>query len=142
LNYLLDTNVVSEWVKPRPDSTVARWLAEADEDRVWLSVITFAEIRLGVENMAAGPRRDALRSWLQNDLPARFEGRIIGVGLVVAEAWGTIMAFAKKASASLNAMDAFFAATALARNLTLVTRNTKHFEKLGIVILNPWIETH
>ncbi len=142
MNYLLDTNVVSEWVKPRPDSNVARWLADAEEDRVWLSVITFAEIRLGVESMAPGPRRDALRSWLQNDLPARFEGRIIGVGLVVAEAWGTIMALAKKAGASLNAMDAFFAGTALARNLTLVTRNTKHFEKLGIAILNPWTGTH
>ena len=89
MNFLLDTNVVSEWVKPRPNANVVRWLAETDEDRVFLSVITFAEIRLGVEEMVAGWRRDGLTRWLQVELPARFEGRILGVDLAVAEGWGT-----------------------------------------------------
>jgi len=138
LNYLLDTNVISEWMKPRPDPNVARWLAEADEDQIWLSVITFAEIRLGIEEMAAGRRRDALLTWLENDLPARFEGRIIGIGLAVAAAWGVIMARSRKAGRSLNGIDAFLAAIAQVRGLTLVTRNTKHFESLGLELLNPW----
>src|SRR5579862_94444 len=59
LNFLLDTNVVSEWVKPQPEPNVLRWFAEAEEDSVWLSVITFAEIRFGVERMAPGRRRAA-----------------------------------------------------------------------------------
>lgn len=142
MNYLLDTNVVSEWGRPRPDTNVARWLAEADEDRVCLSVITFAEIRQGVEEMPAGRRRDALKSWLQNELPARFEGRILGVDRVVAETWGAVMARSGKLGVNLTAMDAFFAATAEAHGLTLVTRNTKHFERLDISLLNPWDERH
>jgi len=140
LNFLLDTNVVSEWVKPRPNANVVRWLAETDEDRVFLSVITFAEIRLGVEEMVAGWRRDGLTRWLQVELPARFEGRILGVDLAVAEGWGDLMARGSKIGLNLSVIDAFFAATAAAHGLTLVTRNTKHFERLGASLINPWLE--
>lgn len=142
MNYLLDTNVVSEWVRTQPNSNVVRWLAEADEDRVCLSVITFAEIRRGIQEMPAGPRREALTSWLQDELPARFEGRILDVDRVVAEAWGTLMAASSKVGANLSAMDAFLAATAEVHGLTLVTRNTRHFEKLDIPLLNPWDKGH
>jgi predicted nucleic acid-binding protein len=89
LNFLLDANVVSEWVKLRPNANVVRWLAETDEDRVFLSVITFAEIRLGVEEMVAGWRRDGLTRWLQVELPARFEGRILGVDWLSPRVGGT-----------------------------------------------------
>ena len=140
MNYLLDTNVVSEWVKPRPDTNVARWLAEADEDRICLSVVTFAEMRQGIEQMSAGRRRNALESWLQNELPARFAGRILGVDLAVAQAWGTIMARSGKMGVNLSAMDAFFAATAAVHGLILVTRNAKRFEKMSISLLDPWVE--
>ncbi|MGB9403862.1 MAG: type II toxin-antitoxin system VapC family toxin [Candidatus Acidiferrales bacterium] len=139
MNSLLDTNVVSEWLKPRPDANVVKWLAETDEDSVYLSVITFAEIRQGVEEMGAGRRSEALKSWLQEELPERFEGRILGVGLVVAEAWGILMARSSRMGINLGAMDAFFAATARAHELTLITRNTRHFERLGIGLVNPWI---
>ena len=78
LNYLLDTNVVSEWVKPRPNANVMRWLAEADEDQVCLSVLTLAEIQKGVESMAPSQRRDAVRSWVQDELLPRFELAEVG----------------------------------------------------------------
>jgi toxin FitB len=138
LSFLLDTNVVSEWVKPEPDARVLRWFAAVDEDGVWLSVITFAEIRLGVERLKPGRRRAALSAWLENDLPARFEGRIIGIGLGVADSWGKIMARSAEAGKPISAMDAFLAAIARLRGLTLVTRNTKDFEALGVPVLNPW----
>jgi toxin FitB len=138
VTWLLDTIVVSEWVKPRPDSRVARWLAEADEDSVYLSVITFAELRQGVEQMEPGARRQALESWLDTDLLVRFEGRILGVDLAIANAWGALAARSRRTAANLGVMDAFFAATALAHGLTLVTRNTKHFAHLGIAVVNPW----
>ena len=73
MSFLLDTNVVSEWVKPRPHPGVITWLAEADEDRVFLSVVTLAELRHGVERMAAGSRRARLDVWLREELPLRFE---------------------------------------------------------------------
>jgi predicted nucleic acid-binding protein len=140
VNYLLDTNVVSEVVKPRPDPRVVRWLTDADQECIWLSVITFAEIRFGAEQMPAGRRRDSVVSWLQNELPARFDGRIISVGLAVSDAWGAIMAQGRKLGARLEVLDGFFAATAKAHEMTLVTRNTRHFERLGIALLNPWTE--
>lgn len=138
MKYLLDTNVVSEWAKPRPDMRAARWLAEADEDQVYLSVITFAEIRQGIERMAVGQRRETLRLWLDDDLTIRFEGRILAVDLGVAHAWGALMARSARIGINLNGIDAFFVATAEVHKLTLVTRNTKHFEKLGMPLLNPW----
>jgi predicted nucleic acid-binding protein len=139
LNYLLDTNVVSEWVKQRPDANVVEWMAETDEDRVCLSVITFAEIRQGIEQMLIGRRRDALKLWLQDELPTRFEGRILTIDLAVADAWGALMARSSEIGIGLGVMDAFLAGTAKAHDLTLVTRNTKHFEGVGIPLLNPWL---
>jgi predicted nucleic acid-binding protein len=81
MNFLLDTNVVSEWKKPRPDTGVVRWLSEIDEDSVFLSVVTFAELRHGIERLPAGKRRKQLDEWLRGDLPLRFEQRILPVDL-------------------------------------------------------------
>jgi hypothetical protein len=139
LSFLLDTNVVSEWVKPQPSPNVMRWLAEADEDVAYLSVITFAEIHKGVEEMTPDRRREALATWVQHDLPDRFEGRILGVNMAIARAWGDIMARTGKVGISIGILDAFFAATAKVHNLILVTRNTRHFEKLGLELFNPWL---
>ena len=141
MNFLLDSNVVSEWMKPRPNIHVVEWLAAADEDSVYLSVLTFAEIRHGVEQLPAGRRRESLMSWLEDELPARFHSRILIVDLAVAASWGAMMARSNHAGFNLNVMDALFAATAQAHNLTLVTRNTRHFEKLGLPLLNPWEAT-
>jgi len=139
LNYLIDTNVVSELAKSRPDARVVKWIAEADEDRVCLSVITFAEIRHGIEEMAPGQRREVLKLWLEEELTSRFDGRIFAVGLAVAQAWGVLVARAREKGVTIGVMDAFLAATAEAHGLTLVTRNTRHFEKLGLALVNPWI---
>ena len=138
MNYLLDTNVISEWVKPHPDPGVIQWLLDADEDRVHVSVISFAEIRHGIELLPRGPRRTRLTDWLQTDLTERFQDRIIGVDREIAEQWGICMALARKAGITLGLMDAFFAATARAHSLSLVTRNVSHFGELGITLLNPW----
>jgi toxin FitB len=138
LNYLLDTNVVSEPLKARPDSNVVRWLAAADEDGLFLSVITFAEIHKGIEELGSVRRRDTFTAWLYEELAVRFERRILAVDLGVAEAWGTIMARSNRTGLNLGAVDGFFAATADAYGLTLVTRNIKDFEKLDIPLLNPW----
>ena len=138
MKFLLDTNVVAEWVKPRPEARVVSWLAEIDEDRVFLSVVSFAEIRRGVEAMPSGRRRERLASWLADELPARFEGRVLDVDQRVAHSWGTVMVCSQKAGLTMGTMDAFFAATAQAHGLTLVTRDVRDFKAAGIELFNPW----
>jgi toxin FitB len=135
--WLIDTNVVSEWVKPRPDAGVVRWLGEADEDRVFLSVVSLAEIRFGVERLATGRRRSRLDQWLREELPARFAGRIVPVDEEVAAACGRLLARARRAGRGLGAMDALIAATCLARDLALATRNLADFDELGVELFAP-----
>lgn len=138
MNFLLDTNVISEWVKPEPDRNVVAWLAEADEDRVFVSVMSFAEIRRGIELMVAGRRRERLAQWLGQELPLRFEDRILAVDPEVAGIWGVVMARSESKGHAMGSMDAFVAATAEAHDLTLVTRNIRDFEHLGISLVDPW----
>jgi predicted nucleic acid-binding protein len=137
VNFLLDTNAVSEWVKPRPNPGLIRWMEEADEDRVFLSVISLAELRYGVERMAAGARRNRLEGWLQHELPLRFEGRILSVDHRIAEAWGRTVSRSEAMGRPMGAMDAFLSATAEVHRLMLVTRNISDFPVLKAV-LNPW----
>jgi hypothetical protein len=138
VNFLLDTNVVSEWTKPRPDSGVVAWLAEADEDRVFISVITLAELRYGIERMPVGARRNRLETWVSRQLPARFEARVLLIDAETADTWGHIMARGRTGGRPVGTMDAFIAATAERHHLTLVTRNVSDFEALGIRLINPW----
>ena len=141
MSFLLDTNVVSEWVKPQPNSHVVTWLKEVEEERVFLSVASLAEIRRGVELMAAGKRRDRLAAWLAEDLPARFEGRILDIDRRIADRWGILMAQGQATGVNSHVLDAFFAATAAVNGLTLVTRNVQHFLTWRIPLLNPWEAT-
>jgi toxin FitB len=138
VSLLVDTNVVSEWVRPQPDRNVISWLAEVDEDRVFISVISFAEIRWGVELLPVGRRRERLATWLAEELPVRFEERILDIDQRVAETWGVVTARGQKIGLTLGSMDALVAATAEAHNLTLATRNVKDFQRLGIALFDPW----
>jgi toxin FitB len=137
MDFLLDTNAVSEWVKPRPNPGLIRWMESADEDRIFLSVISLAELRYGVDRMAAGARRSRLEQWLRDELPLRFEGRILTVNSNVAEAWGRTVSRSESLGRRMSAMDAFLSATAEIYRLTLVTRNVSDFPTLKAVV-NPW----
>jgi len=138
VNLLLDTNVLSEVQRPVPEPKVLEWLDTVDEDRVFISVASIAELRRGVALMDAGRRRAALAAWLANDLPARFADRILPIDHAVAERWGDLMAQSRRSGVALSVMDAFFAATALAKDITLVTRNVRDLEAFGVLLLNPW----
>ena len=141
MNFLLDTNVVSEWTKPRPDPGVRSWLADMDEDRIFVSVVTLAELRHGIERLSPGARRDRLDAWLTEEMPQRFEGRLLDVDAETANMWGRVMARGQAAGRPPGAMDAFIAAVVLRHDMTLVTRNVSDFEALGIRYLNPWSNT-
>ncbi len=138
MSFLLDTNVVSEWTRPRPNPGVVEWLSQVDEDEVFLSVVTFAELRHGIERLPAGARRRRLDEWLSHDLPLRFEGRVVGVEGAIADEWGRLVARREARGRPISAMDALIAATAQVHSLTLVTRNTADFQASVKSLLNPW----
>lgn len=138
MSFLLDTNVVSEWVKPRPNAGVMRWLAGVDEDSVFLSIVTLAELRHGIERLATGSRRNRLDEWLRNDLVLRFDGRVLPIEEETADAWGRLVARREAQGRPINAMDALLAATALVHSLTLVTRNDSDFASSVKTMVNPW----
>jgi len=140
MSFLLDTNVVSESAKPRPNPGVVAWLAGVEEESVFLSVITLTELRYGVDRLAPGQRRRRLDRWLQQELPLRFEGRILPIDALVADVCGRLVAHTESVGRPIEARDAFIAATAQVHRLTLVTRNASHFETTVKSILTPWTE--
>ena len=138
MNFLLDTNAVSEWMKPRPNPGVVTWLAEADEDRIFLSVVTLTELRYGAERLDHGRRRARLEEWLAGELLLRFEARILPITAGIADACGKIVARAEALGRRIEALDAFLAATAEIYSMTLVTPNTSDFMGISKSLLNPW----
>jgi toxin FitB len=138
VSFLVDTNVISEAAKPRPNPQVIAFLHETDEDRLFISVITLGELRRGVALKTDGRVKSALDAWLRGDLLERFSGRIVDITIPVADLWGELMADAKQRGIGLHAMDGFLAATARVHNQTLVTRNVKDFAPFGLPLVNPW----
>jgi toxin FitB len=136
--YLLDTDVLSELMKPNPNVQVVNWIEATDEDLLFLSVLTLGEIRKGIMELRAGSRLARLESWLETDLRARFAGRILPVDEAVADRWGTLAAVGEAAGRPVPVIDGLLAAAALHHNLTLVTRNTTDVAGTGVLVLNPW----
>jgi toxin FitB len=137
--FLLDTNVLSEFKRRgNPDPHVTAWLRATDPDLVWASVLSFGEIRKGIERLAPGKRRTELEQWLTHDLDQWFEERLLPVTRTIAERWGVLDAGALDRGTPLASIDGLIAATALDHDLTVVTRNLKDFAGLGVTVFNPW----
>jgi predicted nucleic acid-binding protein len=136
VSFLLDTNTVSEWIKPRPDPGLITWMDSVDEDLTFLSVISLAELHYGVERLRAGKRRRDLERWLWELLPLRFEGRILKVDETIAEMWGRLASRNESVGRPKGIMDTVLAATAAVHQLTVVTRNVDDFP--AVKVLNPW----
>ena len=136
--FLLDTNVISELVKPRPEASVAAWIEATDESLLYLSVLTLGEIRRGIAALLQSRRRATLEAWLDKDLRARFEGRILDIDQEVADRWGLLTTAARNSEIALPVIDGLLAATALEHNLTLVTRDTGQIPSIGVAVFNPW----
>ena len=134
--YLLDTCVVSEFSKEKPNSGVIQWLA-ANMESVFLSALTLGEIKKGIVRLGATRRAKMLSDWL-SDLESQFCGRIKSVNVTVAEQWGEIMATAAKNGKPRPPIDALIAATAKVDNLILVTRNVDDMAFMGVKLINPF----
>lgn len=132
--YLLDTNVISETIKITPNQNVLAWLSSIPMSKFCLSVLSLGEIRKGIEKLANAPKKQKIILWLETDLINQFNGRILDIDSQVADKWGYISSFN-----NIPAVDGLIAATALAHNLKLITRNVRDFQILGLEVINPWI---
>jgi predicted nucleic acid-binding protein len=138
--FLLDTNVISELIKPKPDTRVVAWVDSTKETLLFLSVLTIGEIRKGIAAHPDAKRRVRLEAWLVNDLTLRFVDRILPIDSSIAERWGRLTAAGEQSGRPLSVIDGLLAATAQHHNLTLVTRNTAHVSSTGVSLFNPWLD--
>ena len=135
MSFLIDTCALSELVKPKPSRRVSEWFDAAPPEALFVSVLTLGEIRKGIENLGGGGRRAKIAVWLEAELPAWFEDRILPVDIGVADEWGRLMARLKT---PVPAIDGLIAATALRHRFAIVTRNQSDFAATGVKLLNPW----
>jgi len=138
VRYLLDTCVLSELVKKKPNEGVVGWLQNQEELSLYLSVITFGELQKGISKLVESRKRKKLQDWIDQDLASRFEGRVLDVDLGVATRWGELSGAAEKVGKRVPVLDGILAATALERELTLVTENVRHFQATECSYFNPW----
>ena len=135
---LLDTCIISELVSKKPNPKVVEFVDSLDAEDVYLSVITIGEIVKGIERLPSSKRRSELQAWLNDDLLVRFEGNVVPLDIDIMAAWGRITARLESAGKTMPAIDSLIAAMALARKMTLVTRNIGDFEGADVEIVNPW----
>jgi toxin FitB len=135
MSYLLDTNIISETVRRTPNKRVIEWLNQVPGEALYVSVLTLGEVRKGIESLSEGKRREKLRLWLEHELPAWFESRVLPVDLAVAERWGRLLA---EVGRPVPTIDSLLAATALSHELRLVTRNAGDFDYPGLEVINPF----
>jgi len=140
LNYLLDTCVLSELVKPNPNDKVIGWLDDTPNERLFLSVVTIGEIRKGLTKLPESKKKKSLTNWL-NTLLEDYQSRIYDINLTVAENWGIIQGSAENSGTPIASIDSLIAAVAYTYNLTLITRNEKDFIPSNIPIINPWVKS-
>jgi predicted nucleic acid-binding protein len=136
--FLLDTNCISDLVRPEPEPRVLEWMEATDEAMLYLSVLTVGEIRKGLAGLTQDKRRTHLETWLEVELQARFGGRIMPIDAAIVDRWGLIAAEAKRKGKALSVIDGLLAATALHHNLTVVSRNVSDFMNTQVQVLNPW----
>ena len=136
MSFLVDTNIFSEPVKPKPDPKIVGWLRE-HEGGLYVSTITIGELRRGIERLPNGRRRTQLRAWL-GVLGECMKGRVLSFNSSTAHVWGQFKAKWDLAGVAVPSLDSQIAATAQRHDLTLATRNTRDFAKTGIKLFNPF----
>lgn len=139
-DWLLDTNVLSELRRPKPDPKVLGFIAGQSLDRFYVSSITFAEIRFGIEIVIDASLRAQLNEWLANRMRPMFDGRTLFVSEDIVFKWRLLVEEGRKARHTFSQPDLIIAATALHHGLTIVTRNTGDYALARVPVLNPWTD--
>ena len=138
MRYLLDTCVISELAKPEPNKKVVAWTTQNDEENFYLSSLTFGELHKGISKLPPSKRKENLLQWVEHDLKDRFKARIIDITLKIAKHWGETQGICESQDRPMPTIDGLIAATGLAHDLTVVTRNTADMQQSGVSLLNPW----
>lgn len=138
MSFLLDTCVLSELARPKPSPRVVDWVGSQSELTLHLSALTLAEIQLGISKLAKSSKRRTLERWLHDELADQFAGRILPIDGVVAHTWGRVQAMAERKGRRVPVFDGLIAATAIANDLIVVTRNGAHMAPTGVEFSNPW----
>lgn len=137
--YLLDTNVPSEFSRPRPDPRVVRWVRQAPQNEMFLSVISLVELTRGIARQRDPAQQQRLRKWFDLSIRQWFEHEMLAVSERIAERTGLLIGTRDRIGKPISLADATIAATALEYDLALVTRNVRDFEHPGLQVINPWI---
>ena len=138
MNYLLDTCVLSEFIRHQPDERVIQWMDGMDESKLFLSVITIGEIHRGIERLPESRRKNELIAWLNDVLVNRFDRRIVNNDVPSMFLWGSLTVRMESIGKPMSVMDSLIAASALHQNMIIVTRNVTHFQSCGVQVVNPW----
>ena len=139
MNYLLDTCILSELVKPEPNPKVIKWISSFPSDSFFLSALTIGEIRKGITKLPESKKKQKLAGWLIT-LLKDYKDRIYKIDVTVAENWGVMQGKAEQNGKPMSTIDSLIAATAKAHNLIIVTRNETDFQGGNIPVINPWDE--
>jgi predicted nucleic acid-binding protein len=137
--WLLDTNVLSELRRPKPNRKVAAFVAGQVLDLLYISSVTLAEIRFGIELVTDVTRRAELNDWLANQVRPLFRQRVLPVSEDVLFKWRLLVEEGRKAGHTFSQPDLLIAATALHHGMTVVSRDTSEYEKARVPFLNPWM---
>ena len=138
---LLDTNILSELRRPKPDRKVVAFVAAQPLDRLFISVVTLAEIRFGIELIADAGRRAELNDWLTHKVRPMFEQRVLAISEVDMFKWRLLVEEGRKTRHTFSQPDLIIAATALCHGLTIVSRDVSDYERAGVPVLNPWVDS-
>jgi len=138
MNYLLDTCLLSELHRVEPNPGVAEWVTQTDDARMYISVLSLGEIQKGIAKLDDGRRKRTIQAWLDDQLIRRFAGRIVPVDLDAALEWGLMSGAFARRGRPLAVIDSLLAVSAIAHNLTLVTRNLQDFADLPVKLVDPW----
>lgn len=136
--WLLDTNVLSELRRPKPQRTVVAFVARQPIELLHVSTVTFAEIRFGIERLTDPGRRAQLNDWLSHSVRPLFDRRVLDVSEDVLFKWRLLIGQGRKSGHTFSQPDLLIAATALHYGLTVVSRDTTEYEKAGVEVFNPW----
>lgn len=135
---LLDTNVVSEPMRPSPEARVSDWIDAQPLETLYLSAMTVAELRAGVALLPTGKRRTALHEHIEKRVLPMFAGRVLPFDMACTKAYAELMARVRKAGNGIETADACIAAVALGNGFTVATRDTSPFQAAGLNVINPW----
>ena len=136
--FLLDTNVLSELRRPKPERKVIAFVSAKPLDELYISVVSLAELRFGIESVADAARRAELTDWLTHRVRPMFDQRVLPVSEDVMLKWRLLVEQGRKARHTFSQPDLIIAATALHHGLTVVSRDTSDYQKACVPVLNPW----